>query len=84
MMDVVRNWLKKNISNYVEIYVKADLKKIIKAKKKKIYHKKNIGDIVGLDIKPEFPKRPDIVIHNNFNKEIGILANILIKKLKKL
>ena len=34
MMDVVRNWLKKNISNYVEIYVKADLKKIIKAKKK--------------------------------------------------
>ena len=84
MMDAVRNWLKKNISNYVEIYVKADLKKIIKAKKKKIYHKKNIGDIVGLDIKPEFPKRPDIVIYNNFDKEIRILANILIKKLKKL
>ena len=53
-------------------------KKIIKAKKENL-SQKNIGDIVGLDIKPEFPKRPDIVIYNNFDKEIRILANILIK-----
>tara|TARA_B100001248_G_C27390376_1_gene462047 strand:+ start:1527 stop:2057 length:531 start_codon:yes stop_codon:yes gene_type:complete len=82
MMDSVRDWLKKNILNYIEIYIKADLKKIIKAKKKKIYHKKNIGDIVGVDIKPEFPKKPDIIIKNNFDKEIDILAKTLIKKIK--
>ena len=40
MMDVIRNWNKKNISNYVENYIKADLKKIIKVKKKKFTIKK--------------------------------------------
>ena len=35
MMDKIRVWNKKNITNYVEIYIKSDLKKIIKKKKKK-------------------------------------------------
>ena len=40
MMDEVRDWNKKNIKNYIEIFIKTELKKIIKNKKKKIYHKK--------------------------------------------
>lgn len=35
MMDSMRKWYRNNIDNYVEIYIKADLKKIIKLKKKK-------------------------------------------------
>tara|TARA_B100000073_G_scaffold97871_1_gene77780 strand:+ start:135 stop:665 length:531 start_codon:yes stop_codon:yes gene_type:complete len=84
MMDEVRNWNKKNIKNYVEIFIKTDLKKIIKNKKKKIYHKKNIRDIVGLDIQPEFPKKPDIIIHNDFKNKISFLSNNLIKKINKI
>ena len=84
MMDEVRNWNKKNIKNYVEIFIKTDLKKIIKNKKKKIYHKKNIGDIVGLDIQPEFPKKPDIIIHNDFKNKMSSLSNNLIKKINKI
>tara|TARA_Y100000768_G_scaffold363102_1_gene322441 strand:+ start:3380 stop:3910 length:531 start_codon:yes stop_codon:yes gene_type:complete len=83
MMEKLRNWNRKNQSNYVEIFIKSDLKKIIKAKKKKLYHKK-ISKIVGVDIKPEFPKKPHIKIKNNFDKDINYLSKELVKKIKNL
>jgi len=52
MMDSMRKWYRNNIDNYVEIFIKADLNKIIKLKKKKIYNNKNNGNIVGITIKP--------------------------------
>lgn len=82
MMDKIRVWNKKNITNYVEIFIKSDLKKIINKKKKKIYSK-NKKNIVGLDIIPEFPKNPDIVLINNFKKDINACSKELILKIKK-
>ena len=82
MMDKIRVWNKKNITNYVEIYIKSDLKKIIKKKKKKIYNK-NKKNIVGLDIIPEFPKNPDIILINNFKKDINACSKELMLKIKK-
>jgi adenylylsulfate kinase-like enzyme len=82
MMDEIRTWNKKNITNYLEIYIKSDLKKIIKIKKKKIYHKKDVGDIVGLSIKPEFPRNPDIILNNNLKTDIKFLAKQLVKKIQ--
>ena len=73
----------KNIDNYVEIYIKADIHKIIKFKKKAIYLK-NKKNIVGLDIKAEFPKKPNIIIMNDFNKSTDKLAEELLSKIKKL
>ena len=73
----------KNIDNYVEIYIKADIRKIISFKKKKIYFR-NKKNVVGLDIKPDFPKRPHIVIDNDFNKTLDELVKELLSKIKKL
>ena len=84
MRDSTRNWNKKNISNYVEVYIKTNIKTIIKANKKKIYHKKNSSNIVGVDIKPELPKKADIIINNNFNKSLDILAKELVMKIRKI
>ena len=84
LMDSMRKWYRNNIDNYIEIYIKADLKKIIRLKKKKIYHKKNGGDIVGIAIKPEFPKNPDIVINNNFKKSTNNLAENLFREISKI
>ena len=84
MRDSTRNWNKKNISNYVEVYIKTNIKTIIKANKKKIYHKKNSSNIVGVDIKPELPKKADIIINNNFNKSLDILAKELVVKIRKI
>mgnify|MGYP001191265040 CR=1 FL=1 len=71
MMKKTRLWLSKNIKNYIEIYIKADILQIKKKKIKKTYLKAK--NIVGLDIKPEIPKKPDITIINNFNKSYSSL-----------
>ena len=68
MMDDIRDWNRKNIKNYVEIYIKSNLKNIINQNKKKIYQQ-NKRNLVGLDIKSEYPKKPDITIENDFKKK---------------
>ena len=83
MYDRARNWNRKNIENYIEIYIKTDIHKIINFKKKKIYFG-NRRHIVGLGIKPEFPKKPHIVINNDFKKTVDELAKELLNKIKNL
>ena len=50
----VRKANKRNIDNYVEIYIEADVEEIIKNKKKNCIRKKR--KIWGVNIKAEFPK----------------------------
>ena len=38
----------------------------------------------GLDLKPEYPERPDILIENNFEKTTAKLAQNIFEKIKKL
>ena len=59
------------------------MKKIKKKKLKKIYSK-NIKNIWGIDIKPELPKNPSITINNNFKRSTKQMADLLIKKIKKV
>ena len=82
LIDKIRTWNKKNISNYVEIYIKSDINKIINFGKKKIYMNFD-KNIVGEDIEPEFPKHPNITLENNFDKTIKELSTELLKKIKK-
>jgi len=84
MMHKTRKWYKNSVDNYIEIYIKVDLNKIIKLKKKKIYQNKKSGDIVGIAIKPEFPKKPNIIIRNDFKKSVDDLASNLLKKVIKI
>ena len=76
----VHVWNRKNIRNYCEVYIKSKTKEIIKNKKKKLYfrYKKNL---VGVDIKPEFPQKPDIKIYNDFKKPINNLSKFILKKI---
>ena len=82
MRDYLRDWNKKNQKNYVEIYIKTDLQKIIKKGKKRIYHQ-NKDNIIGLDIKAENPKNPHIILHNKFEKNINFYSSDLMAKIKK-
>lgn len=82
LFDKLRLYNKKNIKNYIEIYIKADLKKIIKTGKKKLY-KRHKTNLYGKDIKAELPKNPDIMILNNFSKKITQLSEELLVKLYK-
>ena len=84
MIEAPRKWNRINIENYIEIYIKSSIKDIIKLNKKKIYNKKNSGKIIGIDIKPEYPKNPDISITNSFNGTTDQMAKNLIININKL
>jgi adenylylsulfate kinase len=79
LIEKVRKNNKKNIDNYLEIYIKCNQKKIISKNFKKLYLKTK--NLVGLKIKPEYPKNPHIIINNDFKKDIEMLSNDLIKKI---
>ena len=70
------------IKNYLEIYIESDIK-IIKRKKNKIFYKTKSSNVWGIDIKPEFPKKPDVKIVNNFNKTLKEIKKELLKKIFK-
>ena len=79
----VRKWNRSNIKNYIEIYIQSDIDKIIKLKRK-FFYKGKYKNVVGKNIKPEFPQSPCIIIKNDFNKSINVLAKELIKKIEKI
>lgn len=68
MYDSVREWNRRNIEKYVEIYLKVDRGVLIKRDKKGLYSRQRLGEIseiAGLDIDVEYPKTPDLVIEND-------------------
>ena len=60
------------------------MNKVEKLSNKTIYKKKYIRQVVGFDIKPEYPKNPTITIVNDFSKPIEKLSEILLSKIKKI
>ena len=83
LFDDLRKYNRKIINNYVEIYIKSELARIVSYKKKPLYKKKNVGKIWGINLKPEFPKKPDITIENDFTIPLKKLANNLKKEIEK-
>jgi adenylylsulfate kinase len=77
------NWLKwnrKNIKDYFEIYLKTDLL-ILKKRKRDLYSGK-IKNVVGVNIKFNEPRNPEMIIKNcNSLKRLDIIAEKIIKKL---
>ena len=78
-MQKPRTWNRKYIKKYIEIYIKSDVKEIVLNDKKKIY--KINKNVVGVSIKPELPKSPDIIINNKFDKSIDQLKLELLDKI---
>lgn len=68
MFDECRKWNKANIDNYKEIYLYVEMEELIRRDQKQLYSralKKEISNVMGIDITFEEPKRPDIVVDNS-------------------
>ena len=68
MFNEVRDWNRKNIKNYHEVYIKVPIDILIKRDQKNIYSKALKGEIknvMGIDIEFEEPRNPDITIVND-------------------
>ena len=58
---------RKKFSNYYQIYIKSDLKNLIKRNSKNIYENKK--NVVGYDIKFPKPHKSDLTILNTYTKK---------------
>ena len=85
MFNEIRDWNRKNIFNYIEIYIKSNIETLVKRDNKGIYGKikeKKIKNVVGIDIELEEPQNPDMTILNDGSFSINDLANNIIKKIE--
>ena len=67
-----RNWCKKNIKNYIEVFIDAEIKSLIKRDYKKLYSKAiqgKIKNVVGIDLPFKKPLGSSIYIKNNSSKK---------------
>ena len=82
ILSIFKEHQKKNrkiFKKYLQIYIKSDLKKLIKENNKKIYKGKNI---VGKDIKFTKPFKSDFIIENSKKDKVDkILLSKIIKKI---
>ena len=61
-------WNTKNFEEYLEIYLKVSIDKLVERDSKGLYSKAikgEIPDVVGIDINWDEPKNPDILIEND-------------------
>lgn len=68
MYDEVRAWNRENMENYREVYLEVPLEVLIKRDQKGLYtsvQKGSVKDVVGMDLKLEFPKHPDVRVMND-------------------
>ncbi len=71
MFDSVREWNRKNIYDYKEIYIKVSMDTLKERNQKGIYSELEEGkqiEIVGMNIDFEEPKHPDLILQNDGGK----------------
>lgn len=85
MYDDLRAWNRENISNYCEIYVKVPMEDLIERDQKQLYSRalrQEISNVMGVDVKFEEPKNPDIVIENGNARDREAVYQELVSKIK--
>tara|TARA_B100001250_G_C19414948_1_gene620713 strand:+ start:110 stop:628 length:519 start_codon:yes stop_codon:yes gene_type:complete len=82
----LREWNKKNIKNYFEVYIKVRDEVLYRRDTKKLYEKFNnneIKNVVGQDIPFHEPKSPLLVINNNLDRSTDKIISQILSYLKK-
>ncbi len=68
MFDDIREWNRKHIDGYVEIFLDVSLNVLKERNQKGLYSKQQTGELVnlvGVDMETQFPKSPHIVLKND-------------------
>ena len=84
MFDSVREWNRKNIPNYYEIYIKASMGTLINRNQKGLYSSSSEGrskDVAGISFTVEEPKNPDLVLENEGNRTAEELADYIVNEI---
>ena len=66
MYEEVREWNRKNIENYCEIYLKVPIEELIRRDQKQLYSRalrNEIDNVMGINMEYEEPKHPNLIIN---------------------
>lgn len=74
MFDEIREWNRKNIDGYIEIFLDASMDTLCQRNKRGLFYniKKNLENN-----SIQFPKHPDCIINNNGDKTISECVNLI-------
>lgn len=87
MFDKVREWNRRNVGNYSEIYIEVPLSVLEKRNQKNLYRDVKAGkqeNVVGMDLELQLPENPDICLANDGTKTPEEMFSILIGKLENM
>ena len=80
-----REWNRKNIKNYYEVFIDTPFQTLVERDDKGLYKKaleKKTNNVVGVDLKFTPPERPDLVIYNDGSiEQLLSFAPKLVKKI---
>lgn len=81
-----RNWNRKNIKNYYEVFIDVPFDILLKRDYKNLYKKAKKGiikNVVGVDIPYIKPKNPNLIVDNSGpKKNINKIVDLIIQKSK--
>ncbi|MDD5146002.1 MAG: adenylyl-sulfate kinase [Candidatus Pacebacteria bacterium] len=88
LIKEIHKWNRKNIKNFIEVYIEVSIKDLIARDKKGIYSKAlngEIKDAYAINQSYDIPEKPDFVIKNNkdlnfFLKNAQDIKNLILKK----
>ena len=84
MFDQVREWNRRNIKNYSEIYIEVPLSVLEERNQKNLYQDVKDGkrgNVVGMDLELQLPENPDVRLVNDGTKTPGEMCRTLIEEL---
>ena len=79
MYDSVRDWNRANNEKYTEVYLKVSMETLMKRDKKGRYSS-HAENLVGLTMKMEEPKAPDVLVHNDGQEHVEDIVERILSK----
>lgn len=82
MFDSVREWNRKNVQGYIEIFLDVSIDVLMQRDRKGLYSRYKDGKVIelaGLDLDVEFPKNPDIVLKNDGSLSVKECVNRILE-----
>lgn len=83
LKNQIRKKFNKEIPNYIEITIKSEFD-LLKKRKVRRFYNNNSKNVWGKDIKVEYPKKSDVIIENDFKKNLNHIKLLTLDKLAKL
>lgn len=87
MFDEVREWNRKNIDNYLEIFLDVPMEVLRERNQKNLYQGVKAGsssNVVGMDLKLQLPQTPDIRLKNDGGVTPQEIFEIMLEQIEAL